>query len=172
MYPYALTIASDGNVWSGMFSGGMVVSLNPQTGKITLHHLSNPLAQITSITADDQGHVWFTEIPAGIIGRIESATGGVTEISLPSQQEDASEYSNIAIAPTGSVWIADPGRNAFLRYVPQTKTFTLFQLSVRQSTPYGLVFDARGNLWFTASGATADYIGAVHRLLYDFPCDA
>jgi len=121
---------------------------------------------------DTQGHVWFSELSPSRIGVIDPSSGaGATEFAAPTQLGDPANLYGLVVTARGEVWFASSGANALIRYEPAGRVYTVFQLSVPSSVPYGLTLGPDGKLWFTASGSTAsgstasgsgaNYIGAM-----------
>ena len=107
------------------------------------------------------GTIWFTELEGGKVGRIDSATGIVMEISVPVTSAGAADgMYGIQVAANGDVWFTSSGANALIRYVPESRAFTLYQLSVPSSIPFGISLDRQGNLWFTAA-TSPNYVGVM-----------
>jgi virginiamycin B lyase len=160
-YPYSLTPLPDGQIWFGLLSGGAVGHLDPTTGHITLYHLADSGAQVFSMAADGQGRVWFTELETGKLGMMDTRTNTLVERSVPNVAGDPKGLYAIVVGPSGDVWFGSAGSNALVRYTASSQTFTFYTLSIPQSIPFGLAFDAGGRLWFTADASPTNYIGVL-----------
>lgn len=164
LYPYSLTITPDQQIWIGMLAGGLIVRFDPHTTQFHLLYTPGTQSEISSMIADTQGNIWFSELQTGVIGKIAATTHKMTEhqvFSLQDTTNQALTLSDIAIAPDGSIWLTCPEGNLFVRLQPTTGVITYLRLSQAQSQPYALSFDTSGQLWFTASGTPDDYVGKI-----------
>ena len=161
-HPYSLAVTPEGSVWFGAaLYGGVVGSLDPTSGAVTVHRLGKPTAQITSMVSDKRGNVWFTELQFNRLGHINTRTGAVNEIILPEPVGATTGNYALDVAPDGAVWMTSFDANAIIRYTPESNTFTFYTLLVPNSVPFGMVVASDGTLWFTSDGEPNDYIGHV-----------
>ena len=159
--PFCLVVTSSGPVWFGDLSGGVVGRLDPTTGRVDLYHLESNQTSVYAINEDTGGIIWFTELEGGKLGRIDSATGSVTEIPVPvTSAGTADGMYGIQVAGNGDVWFTSAAANALIRYTPRSRAFTLYQLGIPSSIPFGISFDRQGNLWFTAT-TNPNYVGVM-----------
>ena len=93
------------------------------------------------------GAVWYTAQGTGRLGRLDPATGGVTEIDLGA----GSRPHGVIVGPDGAPWITDSGRNAIVRVDPVTEEVTSYPLpsSHPSANLNTAVFAPDGTLWFT-----------------------
>jgi virginiamycin B lyase len=93
------------------------------------------------------GTVWYTAQGSGELGRLDPATGKVTEVPLG----DGSAPHGVIVGPDGAAWVTDGGLNAIVRVDHDTLAVKVFPLP--SSTGYAnlntATFDRRGVLWFT-----------------------
>lgn len=161
-HPYSLAVTQEGVVWFGAaLYGGVVGSLNPRSGAVTVHHLSRPTAQVTAMVSDGNGNIWFTELQFNRLGHIDTRTGQVTELTLPEPVGATTGNYALDVAPDGAVWLTSFDANAIIRYMPSSNTFTFYTLLIPQSVPFGMTIAADGSVWFTSDGEPNDYIGHV-----------
>lgn len=161
-HPYSLAVTPEGIVWFGAaLYGGVVGSLDPTSGAVTVHQLGKPTAQITSMASDKHGNVWFTELQFNRLGHINIRTGAVTEMTLPEPVGATTGNYALDVAPDGAVWITSFDANAIIRYAPESATFTFYTLLVPNSVPFGMVVAPDGTVWFTSDGEPNDYIGHI-----------
>ena len=160
-FPYSMTVAPDGGVWFGEIGGGAIGRLDPSSGAIRLYPLPTPDAQVFSTAADGQGRIWFTELEQGQIGMVDSKTGKVIEKAVPQTLGRAAGLYDIVADAKGNVWFACASVDALVRYIPQSESFTFYQLATPNSAPYGLALDASGALWFTADASPNNYVGTL-----------
>lgn len=161
-HPYSLAVTSEGIVWFGAaLYGGVVGSLNPSSGTVTVHHLGRPTAQVTSMVSDGKGNVWFTELQFNRLGHIDTRTGQVTELTLPEPVGATTGNYALDVAPDGAVWLTSFDANAIIRYMPTSNEFTFYTLLIPKSVPFGMAIAGDGSVWFTSDGEPNDYIGHV-----------
>jgi virginiamycin B lyase len=93
------------------------------------------------------GTVWYTAQAAGKLGRLDPATGKVTEVPLG----EGSAPHGVIVGPDGAAWVTDGGRNAIVRVDQESLEVTRYPLPA--ATGYANLntgtFDRRGRLWFT-----------------------
>ena len=158
-YPFGLAITHDGQVWFGTYSGGVVGHLDLTSGRVLLYHLANSAEQIYSLATDDRGRrIWYTELQFGKLGMIDTTTGKVTELPVPTALGNPEDLHSIAVA-NGDIWFTSSGANALVRYSPDDGAFTFLRLPVPGSIPFGLALGSANTLWFTAGGNPVNYIG-------------
>jgi streptogramin lyase len=159
--PWALAVTPTGQIWFGLLSGGAVGRLDPASGQVTLMHLADSQAAIFSMAADGHGRVYVTELQAGKLGVIETASGKLSELEVPQVLGDPESLYAVTVAPNGDAWFDSAGANAIVRFSPQTGAFTFYKLPIPSSVPYGIALDATGKAWFAADDADGNYIGAI-----------
>ena len=159
--PFSLTVTPDEQVWFGDITGGAVGHLNPATGRVTLYHLANSQAEVFAMAHDSGGHIWFTEIGPGRLGKIDTTTNSVAELPVPTLFGKPAALYGLVVTHDGNVWFVNNGADVLGRYAPGKVAYTFFQLALPSSGPFGLTLDAAGKLWFTADGPSANYVGAV-----------
>ncbi len=93
------------------------------------------------------GTVWYTAQATGKLGRLDPATGQVTEVPLG----DGSAPHGVIVGPDGAAWVTDGGLNAIIRVEPGSSAFRGFRLppSTGNANLNTATFDKRGILWFT-----------------------
>jgi virginiamycin B lyase len=93
------------------------------------------------------GTVWYTAQATGALGRLDPATGKVTEIPLG----DGSAPHGVIVGPDRAAWVTDGGLNAIVRVDAQTGDVTRYPLpaSSGYTNLNTATFDRRGVLWFT-----------------------
>lgn len=161
-HPYSIAVTTEGIVWFGAaLYGGVVGSLDPKSGAVTVHQLGKPTAQVTSMVSDKRGDVWFTELQFNRLGHINTRTGAVSEIALPEPLGATTGNYALDVAPDGAVWITSFDANAVIRYVPESNAFTFYTLLIPNSVPFGMVAAPDGTIWFTSDGEPNDYIGHI-----------
>jgi virginiamycin B lyase len=93
------------------------------------------------------GTVWYTAQGAGKLGRLDPATGKVTEVPLG----DGSAPHGVIVGPDGAAWVTDGGLNAIVRVDHGTLAVKRYPLPA--SSGYAnlntATFDRQGRLWFT-----------------------
>jgi streptogramin lyase len=92
------------------------------------------------------GIVWFTEFQANRIGRLDPATGVITETVV------TGDPRQITIATDGTVWFTERFANAVGHLDPLTSQVTLFPLAAGAG-PEGMAAAPDGSVWFTQSAA-------------------
>src|SRR6187455_1736492 len=91
------------------------------------------------------GSVWYTAQAAGKLGRLDPATGDVTEVDLG----EGSAPHGVIVGPDGAAWVTDGGRNAIVR-VDNDHKVTVLKLPIKDYTNLNTgVFDKTGIYWFT-----------------------
>lgn len=91
------------------------------------------------------GTVWYTGQRAGLLGRLDPATGEVTEVPLG----DGSAPHGVIVGPDGDAWVTDGGRNAIQRVDADDLTVEEFPLPGGDANLNTATFDGDGRLWFT-----------------------
>lgn len=166
--PYSVTVTADGMVWFGAAErGGALGRLDPATGSMQLYPLpqcSGWPQDVVALAPDPTGRVWFIEHQYACMGYVETASGRVVEWQTPPAPHGEARVLNaLARDPeTGALWLTSTGANALIRYLPETRTYTYFPLTIAESNPYGLALDQAGVPWFTADGGGgATYVGVL-----------
>ncbi len=121
-----------------------------------------PSSFIEGPVFDQQGHLWFCDIPWGRIFR--ASPGGDIELAV---QYDG-EPNGLAFGPDGRLYIAD-FRNGLMALDPATKQISTIMDTVAGERFKGindLIFSSNGDLYFTDQGLTGlhDPSGRLFRL--------
>ena len=130
---------------------------------------SNTGTGITDVAVAQDGSIWFTNQLRNEVGRFDYATRTFTSYSLTAIDAGLAggQARRIAVAPDGSLWIAEfgfftaPNANAIVKLVPTqpNPTATVYHLG-RDHYPYAVAPDTRGNVWFSAgTDASGGQIG-------------
>ena len=117
-------------------------------------------------TVDRDGDVWFTynepEHATRTVGRVDAATGRVTDFSYPRADGRAATSHGIITARDGAIWFnvnlrapGEPGNERLGRIDPATETLEVFTPpGAMRGMAIHVAEDARGNIWGdTATGA-------------------
>ena len=117
-------------------------------------------------TVDRDGDVWFTynepEAATRTVGKVDTATGRVTDFSYPRADGRASTSHGIITARDGAVWFnvnlrapGQPGNERLGRIDPGTGTLEVFTPpGAMRGMAIHVAEDAQGNIWGdTATGA-------------------
>jgi streptogramin lyase len=164
---HAIAAGPDGNVWyldQGAVGDG-AGAVVPAIGRITpagvittfsqgLPANTNLSSGPTAIAAGPDGNVWFIDDGAIAIGRLNPATGAITEFPLPA----GSDPTGIAAGPDGNVWFTignAPGSAPAIDQITPLGVITEFPLPLSTNPSGGLVTGPDRNLWFTNSTPAA-----------------
>lgn len=92
------------------------------------------------------GYVWFTEYSGDKVGKIDPATGTITEYAIAA----GSGARHIAVGPDGLLWVCASATNKILK-ITTSGTVTSYTCPTA-GAPFGICSDGT-NLWFTYSTA-------------------
>jgi streptogramin lyase len=128
-------------IWIADFNSAVIHSYNVRTGVFSEFATTSPTFDVA---VAQNGIVWFTE-GDGRIGRLDPATGVVTEIDVEGFPRQ------INIASDGAVWFTERFTpQAVGRINPATNAVTLFPVD---GGPEDIAPAADGSMWFTRSTA-------------------
>jgi len=91
------------------------------------------------------GIVWYTDQANSYIGRLDPATGAVTDFATPTP---VSGPHGIIVAPDGAVWYTANLKGRLGRVDPKTGAITEFVLPAEARDPHTLLSHA-GKIWYT-----------------------
>jgi virginiamycin B lyase len=92
------------------------------------------------------GTIWWAGQWANLIGRIDPATGEMTEYPLP---EGAMPHT-VTLDAAGNVWYTGNRNGTMGRFDPETGEITVFEMpDPAARDPHSAIFDPDGILWFT-----------------------
>jgi streptogramin lyase len=152
-----LAVGTDGNLWTA--DGNLVWRITP-SGTVTKFQIPAPSEAVGSIAAATDGGIWFEEESTGAfglpsdakLGRLDPATGAVTEFTLPPLIfYTAPEFGGMTAGPNGSVDFTSPLGAEVGKVTPTgAVTFTAVDSS---RVPEQIAAGPDGALWFTSYGA-------------------
>ena len=104
-----------------------------------------------SLAIDNDGKIWFTDIPQKKIGFFDPKTEEFNIISLPELQPliTAARPVFLEVDSENNIWVSVPTKNTILKYDQDTKEFNEYRLLTTDSGPFGLLYDPNGKMWFT-----------------------
>ena len=112
---------------------------------LTLPSAPNDLAQ------DKQGNVWFTELNADIIGKLDPHTGIVQQYPLsPNKSVQKLDPYGITVDPQGRVWFTEASNAHVGRLDPSTGKLQLFTPPNSSYSLMEIASDSHGTLWITS----------------------
>lgn len=150
-------VGPDGMLYGPLWFKGQVVKIDPASGTITV--INGEFKIPAAANLDGKGNLWAVDTATGELSKVELATGRKTVMKqlLPS-------IDNLAIAPDGTIYVANMANNQVDAYTPATgalRTLTRGQVAV----PAGIKVDGN-TLWVAdifafreidvTSGATKD----------------
>jgi streptogramin lyase len=161
-HPEGVASGAGGDLWVAENGAGRIARLYrqpppsgiPSVGSLQFQEFALPDAASGpwGICLGPDGNVWFTELAAGRIGRLNPTTGQVTEFSLPA----GAEPRGIVTGQDLNLWFTDSARDLAVRMTPDG-SMVEFPLPTRGSRPMQLVAPPDGNIWFSEAGT--DRIG-------------
>ncbi len=102
------------------------------------------------------GVVWYTDQSNSFIGRLDPATGKITDYPTPTP---SSGPHGIVVAPDGSIWVALFGTNKLGRIDGESGALREITLPESAARPRRLVVDESGVVWYSdfARGQLGSY---------------
>jgi virginiamycin B lyase len=139
-------VAPDGSIYIAVMSGNKVARFDPKTQSFKEWELP-PGHHPHGLLVDRQGMVWTTGNGNGTIGRLDPASGRVTEFKTPSG--GGGPHTLIITDDQSTIWFTMQSGNKVASL--QTKTGAIKEYS-SSGGPYGLAVDHVGNVWFCRMG--------------------
>jgi streptogramin lyase len=143
-------------LWVTGRDGNRIVSFSPQTETWQEYEIPTIDSQPWGLAVDGEGNVWFAETATDKIGRLDVASGTVSE---PVTLTDGSQPWGVAISSVGTsttVWFTERLGNQIGKFVPATGVVTHVALPTPGAQPSGIDVrtDVQGTyVWFTETAA-------------------
>jgi streptogramin lyase len=102
------------------------------------------------VAIDKGGSVWFADdaTPERTLGKLDPATGRVTEYKLADQADAAESSHALIFDKVGNIWFANGTEGSPTKFDPETGKF--FRYPRPQDVPYSgdfITLDTKGNVW-------------------------
>lgn len=162
-----IQVATDNTIWFAEQYANYIGHYFPATGTyqtyplptLTVPDPSNTGKTLTLPSApndlafDKQGNIWFTELNADALGRLDVGTGHVQQYPLSADKsvQKLNPYG-VTVDPTGMVWFTEASGNQIGRLDPATGSIRTFPLA-GNAGPMEIVSDAHGTLWISTFAA-------------------
>jgi len=117
-----MALDSRGNLFVVQFGTNKVAAVDPKTLAIREYTLPDPGARPRRIAITSDNIVWYSDYSRGYLGRLDPATGKVTEWQSPSGPKSA-PYGISAINDV--IWYSESeaAPNTVVRFDPKTEKF-------------------------------------------------
>ena len=139
-------IAPDGSVFIAVMSGNRVAHFDPRSETFREWDLP-PGHRPHGLLVDRNGIVWTTGNGNGTIGRLDPATGTITEFRTPSG--GGGPHTLIISDDQRTIWFTLQAGNKVGRLDTASGAITEYPSS---GGPYGLALDREGKVWFCRMG--------------------
>lgn len=134
-----IAIGSDGNAWFAEHNGHKISRITP-SGTITEYAITGDVVDLWTGQGDD---LWFTEMSANLVGKINTSTGQVTEYSAPTNNAGP---NGITLGADGNMWFAEYTAGK-IGVIASAGTITEYTVG---GNPTDLALGSDGNVWFTS----------------------
>ena len=134
--------APDGSIYIAVMHGNKIARFDPKTRAFREWDLPAG-ARPHGLLVDRQSIVWYTGNGNGTIGRLDPATGKVTEFKTPSG--GGGPHTLVITDDGGTIWFTMQSGDRVGRL--DTKTGTIWEFAT-SGGPYGIALDRQGNVWF------------------------
>lgn len=152
-----------GGLWVTEFGRRHLASVNP--GNRQVNEVALPKADIPGYAYvpspygiaynKGDGHVWYSQIGANVIGKIDPGSGEVTQYTMP---EEWMGPRRLKAAPDGRIWIPFFSTAEIAVFDPETERLQRYDLPHPGDTPYALVVDgATGIVWVCGTSSNTIY---------------
>lgn len=141
----------DGSVWGTQITANQILRLDPLTKKINTFLVPAGVAEKTSarpygMAIDGNQKIWFAENALAKVGRLDPATGEITEYDVPARSPDMRRMDSDA---EGNLWFGVHGDGKLGKVDHRTGQITLYEPPTPNSGPYSVSVDKQRNLiWF------------------------
>lgn len=138
--------APDGSIYIAVMSGNKVARFEPKTAAFREWDLPRG-HRPHGVLVDKNGIVWTTGNGNGTIGRLDPATGKITEYKTPSG--GGGPHTLVITEDGGTIWFTMQRGNKVARLDTKTGAIREYESS---GGPYGIALDKAGNVWFCRMG--------------------
>jgi streptogramin lyase len=163
--PHDVRLGKDGMIWFSNFGENFLGRLDPGTGKVTEYPIPElkpgfPTGTL-DLEPDQAGNYWLALMYQGGLARFDPKSATFKLFAIPPDiNTDATQQSMVMPWQSevdGKVWTNLVDRHAILRLDVASGKFELFDPFAgmpgpRNHSPYGLVADARNDLYFMDFG--------------------
>jgi virginiamycin B lyase len=139
-------IAPDGSIYIAVMSGNKVARFDPRTQRFKEWDLPSG-HRPHGLLVDKTGMVWTTGNGNGTIGKLDPASGKMTELKTPSG--GGGPHTLVITDDQSTIWFTLQSGNRIASL--DTKTGAIKEYSA-PGGPYGLALDKAGNVWFCRMG--------------------
>ena len=148
--PLSITADNAGRLWFVEQTSDQIGVFNPVSKQFSEYSIPTKNSLPESIALDTAGNAWFTELGSNQLAELKNGTSAITEFPIPQVQQGPS-CGPAGITPyQGTIWITCEFSNQVDEFFPNNNTFLAFNLPTPFSAPAQIVFDSKGNFWFTA----------------------
>ena len=133
--------APDGSMFIAVMQGNKIARFDPATKKFQEWDLP-PGARPHGLLVDRKGIVFYTGNGNGTIGRLDPASGKVTEFKT---QSSGSGPHTLIQAADGTIWFTEQSADRIGRLDPASGAIREYET---RGGPYGLAISKDGAIWF------------------------
>ena len=158
-------VASDDTIWFAEQYANYIGHYFPTTGQFQIYPLPtltipDPAISGKTLTLpaapndlafDQKGNIWFTELNADALGRLDTHSGQIRQYPLTVKRsaQTLNPYG-ITIDPRGMVWFTEASTNHIGRLDPITGQFSYFTMQGSATSLMEIASDAHGIIWATS----------------------
>ena len=132
---------------------GYYASLNPKTSEIKVYPAPNGFGPY-GITTTPSGEVWYTNLAAAHIARINTSTGKVDAV-IPIPDSSSQGSRRIWSDSKGNLWITAWGNGTLYRYNHGSRQWASFKLPGLGPRGYSTYVDGDDNVWISDFGTNS-----------------
>ena len=149
----------DDTIWISDSSAPRIWKYSIEKSEFTKYEFDGQ-ASIT-LTMDNDGKIWFTDIPEGRIGYVDPSNGDSKTIEFPDiVPATARNYPiTLDVDNENNIWVSIANKNVIMKYDQNTSEFEEIRLPTSDSGPFSVVVGPSGKIWFTQQ--TAGQIGFI-----------
>lgn len=148
--PYGIVVGDDDRPWVALFGTNRLVTLDPDDLKPRFVELPAPDARPRRLGLTSDGSVWYVDHARGTLGRMDPATGAVSERQTPGGQ--GSRPYAMAVDDADRVWFVETGStpNRLVGFDPAVDDFvSVTPIPSGGGTVRHMVFhEPTRSLWF------------------------
>lgn len=150
--PWGLTVDNAGRVWFVEEQSNQIGMYNPVDSSFAEYNVTTAHSLLEEIATSQNGLVWFTELNGNNLGELNPSSGLLHQYRLPHGIDNLPcGPIGVTAPPSGNIFVTCEFSNQIDEFFPSNSSFASFNLPVFYSAPLDIVFDSKGNFWFSAA---------------------